>query len=142
MPNECLTLHHVGYAVPEIAPAAADYVERYGYEIVTPIIHDPTQTAFVQFVRLGGDSTFLEFVAPDSPNSKLANAVRKGGSLNHLCYSVDDIEFTTNRLFESGMIILTAPVSAVAFRGRRVAWLIGRDRIPIELVERGKPGEL
>lgn len=142
MLNECLTLHHVGYAVPEIAPVAADYAERYGYEIVTPIIHDPTQTAFVQFVRLGGDSMFLEFVAPDSPNSKLANAVRKGGSLNHLCYAVDNIELTTNRLFESGMMILTAPVSAVAFGGRRIAWLMGRDRIPIELVERGKPGEL
>lgn len=142
MLNKGLTLHHVGYAVAEIQPVAADYVERYGYEIVTPIIHDPTQTAFVQFVRLAGDSTFLEFVAPDSLNSKLVNAVRRGGSLHHLCYSVDDIEFTTNRLFESGMMILTAPVPAIAFGGRRIAWLMGRDRIPIELVERGKPGDL
>lgn len=135
-------LHHVGYVVAEIAPFAQIYVERYGYQLATGIIHDPVQTAFVQFLRLKGDSTYLEFVAPDSATSKLANAARKGSSLNHLCYVVDDIEQATDQLRERGMMILTLPVPAVAFAGRRVSWVMGRDRLPIELVERGAPGEL
>jgi methylmalonyl-CoA/ethylmalonyl-CoA epimerase len=137
-----LTLHHVGYATAEIEPIAKIYVERYGYQIITPIIHDPTQTALVQFLRLAGDSAYLEFVAPDGPESKLAKTALKGSVLNHLCYAVDDIELATDRLRESGMLILTMPVPAVAFGGRRISWLMGRDRLPVELVERGAPGEL
>jgi methylmalonyl-CoA/ethylmalonyl-CoA epimerase len=136
------TLHHVGYATAQIEPIAKVYVERYGYQIVTPIIHDPTQTALVQFLRLAGDSAYLEFVAPDGPESKLAGTALKGSVLNHLCYAVDDIEAATSHMRESGMVLLTPPVPAVAFNGRRISWLAGRDRLPVELVERGGPGEL
>ena len=137
-----LTLHHVGYVVAEIEPATEIYVKRYGYEIVTPILHDPVQTAYVQFLRLAGDSAYLEFVAPDSPGSKLARAASKGSVLNHLCYAVDDIEAATRHLRESEMQIITEPVVAAAFAGRRISWLIGMDLLPVELVERGGPGDL
>ncbi len=136
------TLHHVGYAVKEIGPAAKIYIDRYGYEEITSIIHDPVQTAFVQFLRLPGDSSYLEFVAPDGPDSKLADTALRGSVLNHLCYVVDDIEQATNHLFEKGMLVLSLPRVSVAFKGRRISWLAGKDRLPIELVERGAPGEL
>jgi methylmalonyl-CoA/ethylmalonyl-CoA epimerase len=131
------SLHHVGYAVPAIELVTPVYVKRFGYEVCTPVIHDPTQTAYVQFLRLPGDRVFLELVAPDSAESKLSRAVRRGGALNHLCYSVEDIEAATARLREEGMAILSAPVPAVAFKGRRISWLLGDDPLPIELVERG-----
>jgi methylmalonyl-CoA/ethylmalonyl-CoA epimerase len=130
-----LSLHHVGVAVKEIEPAVKMYVQRFGYEIVSATIHDPTQTAYVRFLRLPGDATFLEFVAPDGPASKLANAVAKGGGLNHLCYATRDIEAAAAKLQAQGMIQLQAPIPAVAFPGRRIAWLMGMDRVPIELVE-------
>jgi methylmalonyl-CoA/ethylmalonyl-CoA epimerase len=38
------------------------------------------------------------------------------------------------------MLILHKPVPAVAFEGRRIAWLMGMDGIPIELVERNAKG--
>src|SRR5271157_5883556 len=106
-----LSLHHVGYAVASIDPMTELYVRRFGYEICTGVIHDPAQTAYVQFLRLPGDRTYLEFVAPDGPDSKLAQAVRKGGGLNHLCYSVYDIENATHELSATGMMILTPPVA-------------------------------
>ena len=137
-----LQLHHVGIAVADIAAAAPVYVNRYGYAIASAIIHDPTQTAFVQFLRLAADSSFLELVAPDGPASKLAGAVAKGGGLNHLCYATSEIEETVRELRRNGLLLLQAPVPAVAFPGRRIAWMIGKDRIPIELVERGAAGEL
>ncbi len=70
-----------------IDPIAATYVGRYGYALATPVIHDPLQTAFVQFLRLAGDRTYLELAAPDGPESKLTTAAKRGG-LNHLCYTV------------------------------------------------------
>lgn len=78
--NTQLSLHHVGYAVADIEQAAQSYVRRFGYEVCTPVIHDQTQTAFVQFLRLKSDSVFLELVAPDGPSSKLTRAVRAGES--------------------------------------------------------------
>ena len=33
------------------------------------------------------------------------------------------------------MFILQSPVDAVAFEGKRIAWLMGKDGIPVELVE-------
>lgn len=137
-----LRLHHVGILVKDIPQAASDYGRRFGYEICTEIIHDPVQTAYVQFLKLPGESSYIEFVAPDRPGSKLSNALSKGGGLNHLCYSPPDIEAACKQLRAEGLILLQAPVAAVAFSGRRIAWLIGRDGIPIELVERGEEGEL
>ncbi len=137
-----LKLHHVGMAVAKIEPASLLYVSRFHYTICSPVIHDPVQTAYVQFLRLPGDEAYLELVAPDSPESKLAKAVSYGGGLNHLGYSVERIEEAVSELRETGMAVICDPVPAVAFAGRRISWLLGRDRIPIELVERGKLGEL
>ena len=140
--NETLTLHHVGVAVAQIEAAAEYYVKTFGYSLESPIIHDPRQTAYVQFLRLAGDSAFLELVAPDGPGSKLAAAVKKGGGLNHLCYRSTDIEAAVRDLNAKGMFTLCEPVPAVAFPGRRIAWLLGGDPIPIELVETGQPDKL
>ena len=131
-----LRLHHVGYATAEIAPAVETYIERYGYERSTEIIHDPKQTALVQFLRLPGEATYLEFVAPDGPKSKLTAVVKKGGGLNHLCYSAGRLEAAIEHLETSGMKLFSDPKPAAAFAGRRICWLLGADQLPVELVER------
>ena len=137
-----LALHHVGIAVSDVAAATEMYRQRFGYTVASPVIHDPTQTAFVQFLRLPGETSFLELVAPDSPTSKLSAAVAKGGGLNHLCYSIIDIEAAIENLRSSGMVTICEPVAAVAFPGRKIAWMLGNDRVPVELVEAGEPGQL
>lgn len=125
----------------EIASVSESYVKRFGYEVRTPVIHDPLQTALVQFLSFPGDHVYLEFVSPDGPDSILANAVRKGGGLNHVCYMADNLEKAADRLVEDGMMAISPPQPAVAFAGRRVCWLIGEDRVPIELVERNEPSD-
>lgn len=131
-----LSLHHIGYAVKTIEPAAGQYVERYGYELCTPVIHDPLQKAQVQFLRLPGDAAYLEFVAPDSPESELNNAVKRGGTLHHLCYAANSLEQTIDRLEDEGMLVVSEPKIAVAFAGRRICWLMDDNRLLVELVER------
>ena len=131
-----LNLHHVGYAVKSMESIAEKYVARFGYEIASPIIHDPNQTALVQFLQLPGDRAYLEFVAPDGPESKLANAAKRGGGLNHLCYTCGPMEDTVARLEENGMRLISELLPGIAFAGRRICWLLGDDPLPIELVER------
>jgi len=137
-----LMLHHVGVLVKDIAAAAKDYTERLGYELKSGVIHDPRQTAYVQFLRLPGDRVYLELVSPDRATSKLTNALNKGGGLNHVCYATLDIEQTCSQLRAQRLFQISAPVPAVAFNGRRIAWFMGPDQLLMELVERGPENEL
>lgn len=133
-----LSLHHSGILVKDIPKAAAQYVQRFGYQICSPVIHDPVQTAFVQFLKLEDDLAYVELISPDGPESKLSNALKKGGGLNHLCYKSLDIEESCRQMYNSGMLLLQLPIVATAFPGRRIAWLMASDGIPIELVEQGE----
>ena len=47
-----LTLHHVGILTPDIAEAAGQYAAKFGYRVCSEVIHDPVQTAYVQFLTL------------------------------------------------------------------------------------------
>jgi methylmalonyl-CoA/ethylmalonyl-CoA epimerase len=136
-----LHLHHVGYATKAIDQIAATYVSRFGYVLATPVIHDPLQTAFVQFLSLPGDRAYLEFVAPDGPESKLSDAAKRGG-LNHLCYTAGPLEETIAQLEGCGALLISEPKIGVAFGGRRICWMMGDDPPPIELVERRDDDDL
>jgi methylmalonyl-CoA/ethylmalonyl-CoA epimerase len=131
-------MHHVGIVVEDLAASASEYVRRYGYEIVSSPIEDPVQTAIVQFLRLPGAATYLELVTPRGEDSKLRGALKQKRHLNHVCYAVDDIDAVCAGLRDDGMFLLQAPVVASAFRPRRIAWLMGSDGIPVELVEAGE----
>lgn len=130
-----LHLHHIGIAVEDINRAAEDHRRRLGCQLEGGLVHDPVQTALIQFLRVPGDKVLIELVAPDGPSSKLASAVKKGGGLNHLCYSTDDIEAACRFLSADGMVVIQDPIPAVAFSGRRIAWLIGEAFYLTELVE-------
>jgi len=137
-----LSLHHVGYVVKTIDPLSDQYVSRYGYEVRTPVIHDAVQTAYVQFLQLPGDQTFLELVAPDGPDSKLANAVRRGGKLHHLCYTAGRLEDLIGHFESNGMVLISQPAPASAFAGRRICWLMDDSSQLVELVERRDAADL
>ena len=72
----------------------------------TPVIHDPIQTAFVQFFSIPGSDHYLELVAPDSETSKLREASRKGKPLNHLCHSCENIAHIVSFMKESGCMVI------------------------------------
>jgi methylmalonyl-CoA/ethylmalonyl-CoA epimerase len=131
-----LRMHHVGLAVPDLAAAAKLYIVRLGYADRSGALHDPSQTAWVQFLRLAADAGYLELVAPDGPESRLTNFVRRGGGLHHVCYSCGAMEAEIARLAATGMLLLSEPRPAVAFAGRRICWLKGGDPLLVELVER------
>ncbi len=131
-----LRLHHIGHAVPSIESAAENFCLRFGYHLASPVIHDPLQTAYVQFLQLPVERTYLELVAPNGPESKLASAVKRGGGLHHLCYTVAALEESIRHLEAHGMKLIFDPKPAQALDGRRICWLLGEDSLPIELCER------
>lgn len=131
-----LRSHHIGVLVKDVALASKDYIAKLGYEARSGVIHDPIQTAYVMFLALPGDTVFLELVAPDGPESRLSRALKAGGGINHICYEVDEIEGAVHSLRDADFFTIQEPVAAVAFSGRRIAWLMNRDHLLIELVEK------
>jgi methylmalonyl-CoA/ethylmalonyl-CoA epimerase len=137
-----LQLHHIGLVGRTIESFRTFYVDVLQYRERTPVIHDPIQTAFVQFFSIPGADHYLELVAPDSESSKLWGATRKANVLNHICYSCGSIAPMVSFMKESGCIVIHNPVPAVAFDERFVAWLMTPDGLLIEIVERGPKGSL
>jgi len=136
-----LDLHHVGVVVEKIEEKREAY-GVLGYSERTGIIHDPLQTAYVQFFNLPGANHYLELVAPDGPESKLAKAIKRKQPLHHLCYVVNDILAACALLQAHGWWLVSEPTPAIAFDQRRIAWLASPDLLIIELVERGPEGSL
>jgi len=139
--NLGLKLHHIGVVVTQIDECRALY-DFLGYQPHTPVIHDPIQTAYVQFLRLADADHYVELVAPDGPNSLLSAAAAKRLPLNHLCYATPDIIQTCNSLESDNWRLVSEPTPSVAFATRKIAWLISRTRLLIELVEQGPAGSL
>jgi methylmalonyl-CoA/ethylmalonyl-CoA epimerase len=129
--------HHIGFLVKDIALAVRDFNTRLGYSVESDVIEDPVQTAFVQFLRQPGIPVWIELITPNGPDSKLANALHKGGGLHHLCYETDDIEGACLHLREQRMFMIAAPTLATAFPGRRIAWFMDRSGFLVELLEQG-----
>jgi methylmalonyl-CoA/ethylmalonyl-CoA epimerase len=136
-----LRFHHIGIVVDDIDNRRRFYEESLGYTARTGVIHDPVQSAFVQFLVLHQADHYLELVAPDGPASKLALASKKGQPLNHLCYATPAIEAALESFAEAGSLVFQLPVPAVAFNGRRIAWLMNSEGLLIELVEQGAPSD-
>jgi len=137
-----LHFHHVGIVVEDVERSAAIYMQRFGYEARSSIVHDLLQTAYVQFLSFPGEQIFLELVSPDGPESSLALALKKGGGLNHICYSTQDIGETCQKLRAAGMFLIRPPTEAVAFNSRKIAWLADKNGTLFELVEKGPENEI
>jgi methylmalonyl-CoA/ethylmalonyl-CoA epimerase len=53
-----------------------------------------------------------------------------------------ELDATCQRLRQDQMLVVQRPTQAVAFPGRRIAWLLGEDRTLVELLEPSPGGGL
>lgn len=116
--------HHLGIAVKSIRSAAPDLV---------PVL-DPIQKVSVAFLEINGFSVeLIEAAADDSPVSR---SLRSGQRLQHVCFEVDDLEEALRLGRAAGFQLVAAPVPAVAFQGRRIAWVFHAVFGLVEVLER------
>lgn len=132
-----MRLHHLGYLVPELEPAARHFAAALGYRIESEPIEDAIQTARVQFLRQPGARHWLELVSPLGRGGKLDGALERGVSLHHLCYEVENVEAALSHLRAAGCLPLARPAPGAAFGGRRIVWAMSQANGLIELVEAG-----
>jgi methylmalonyl-CoA/ethylmalonyl-CoA epimerase len=126
----------MGVAVPSLEQALTTYQELFGYTVCAGPFDDPIQRVSVCFLKTGslGEPT-LELVSPNGKDSPVDRVLAKGIGAYHLCYKVDNVESALDYVRSRGCIVISKPVPAVAFEGRRIAWFYTPTRQLIELVE-------
>jgi methylmalonyl-CoA/ethylmalonyl-CoA epimerase len=130
-------LRHVGVAVPKLGPTTDALEALFGYKVVSGPFDDPIQKVSVNFLaKSENDVAEIELIAPLSEDSPITSMLAKGGgAAYHLCFETSDIEQALAHAKANGCIIVSPPVPAVAFNGRKIAWIYTRSRQLFELVE-------
>jgi methylmalonyl-CoA/ethylmalonyl-CoA epimerase len=131
------SLHHVGYVVTSIAESIDRWQQAVLAVSISEAFDDAIQRARVIFLDLPPDGAVkLELVEPAGPDSPVAGFDQKGGGLHHICFEVDDIEQQIGKMKLLRAMLIRHPQPAVAFRGRRIAWMRTRDKLLVEYLER------
>jgi methylmalonyl-CoA/ethylmalonyl-CoA epimerase len=130
-------LHHLGFAVSSISAVAEEFAVSMSARWAGEIIHDPIQRVRVAFFNpVITKNPVFELVEPASEASPVTNFLKKGGGLHHVCYEIDDLESALREARGVGLVIVSYPAPAVAFAGRRIAWVCSKRRLLVELLER------
>lgn len=128
--------HHVGFAVASINRAGDGFARSLGGSWDGQIFHDPLQEARVTFLRYGSaENPLIELIEPAGESSPLHKFVRSGGGLHHICYEVGSLEAQIQQSRSNGCLIVKPPLPAVAFGGRRIAWVYTPERLLVEYLE-------
>lgn len=132
--------HHVGVAVADIEKALPHYRSILGLKLLDGPYDDPIQRVRVCFLGTGDSAdAVIELIAPIPTEASEASPIhlylKKDLGAYHICYEVADIDRAIADMRTKGCLVVSAPVPAVAFEGRRIAWLYLPTRQLIELVE-------
>jgi methylmalonyl-CoA/ethylmalonyl-CoA epimerase len=132
-----LKLLHVGVAVPSLEPTTESLSKLFGYKVVSGPFDDPIQKVKVNFLSTSdSDVAEIELIAPLSDDSPIRSMLNKnGGGAYHLCFETNDIEAAVAHASANGCVVVSKPVPAVAFQGRRIAWIYTPARQLFEFVE-------
>lgn len=137
-------LRHVGVAVPSLDATTELLSSLFGYQVTSGPFDDPIQKVTVNFLKTSAeDPTEIELIAPLTPDSPITSMLSKsGGGSYHLCFETTNIEAALAHAVSLGCMVVAAPAPAVAFNGRKIAWLYTKSRQLFELVEADRPSRL
>lgn len=96
-----------------------------------PRFEDPVLGICGQFVCLG--SARIELLEERQDSGVLTPWLKAGARLYHLAYTVKDLDASLAAV--DGARLVRGPLPAVAFRGRRVAFLMTPTLLLLELIE-------
>jgi methylmalonyl-CoA/ethylmalonyl-CoA epimerase len=134
--SSSMRFHHVGLACTSISREKKS-LELLGYRAESPEFVDPTQRVRGQFMVLGDSDPMMriELLEPAAAESPVEPFLARGGGMYHQCLEVPHLEQALADMRAGGYLLVQPPVSAVAFGGRRIAFLMSRTGRLVELLE-------
>ena len=128
-------LNHVAIVVPDLAAASGLYRRVFGARVSEPHALSAHGVTAV-FVEL--PNTRIELLEPLGDASPVHGFLERNpaGGMHHVCYEVDSLDAQLEQSREAGCLVVKNPLPAVAFGGRRIAWVYTRQKLLIEYLER------
>jgi methylmalonyl-CoA/ethylmalonyl-CoA epimerase len=131
-----MKLHHIGIVVDNIESGIQRYKALFGFVPVSEVVDDPLQKVSVVLLsNPESDGAPIELIAPLTDDSPVSNILKGNVRLYHLCFLVENIEETLETFRSNGAIIISGPVPAELFEGKRIAFVYSPDNYVVELLE-------
>jgi methylmalonyl-CoA/ethylmalonyl-CoA epimerase len=129
-------LHHIGYVVRDLKTGLDGLITSLSATWDGHVYDDPHQRVKVAFLDVTAGAPSIELVQPLSDDSPVQRfLVKSGGGLHHVCFEVTDLEQQMQAMQARHCLKIRSPKPAVAFGGRRIAWMLTREHLLIELLE-------
>jgi len=125
--------HHVGYATASIERERS-FFEFLGYRIEGGIFADPQQGVIGCFMI--GPGPRIELLENSPGSSTLTPWLNAGTKMYHLAYWVSRIDQALDWARGQRARVVVRPVSAPAFGGRKIAFVIFRNGLMLEFIQR------
>jgi len=116
----CLKLHHIGIVVSNIQKSLGEIGNFLQFDTISEPALIGSQKVNVCFLKTG--DCHLEFIEPAEKDSPISNFVEKGGGLHHLCFEVEDIHVTLDKMIKNGARMVVEPT--LGFENRTIAFLM------------------
>lgn len=134
-----MRLHHIGFVVDSIERTGDGFAKSLALTWDRKTFIDPLQKVSVTFMKSAIETEpQIELIEPHAEDSPVRSFLSKGGGLHHLCYEVRSLEAQLELSRAQGGKLVRSPMPAVAFDGRRIAWVYSKEKLLIEFLENGK----
>ncbi|MBL9121944.1 MAG: VOC family protein [Phycisphaerae bacterium] len=117
--------------------AIRTYAEVLGLSLLSGPFDDPIQRVRVCFLGTGNEQDMpVELISPLGDDAPIHQYLKKELGAYHVCYELVHFDAALAHMRSLRCLLVSGPSPAVAFGGRRIAWLFLPTRQLIEVVER------
>jgi methylmalonyl-CoA/ethylmalonyl-CoA epimerase len=117
-----LRIDHIGVVARSYEEATDHFLGVLGFTLDQDRIPDPhgyhmlRENALIHFIRPGTGETMIELLLPQDEVTGMGRwLARRGPSVHHICYGVDDVEETAAELVAKGLNRIDMGAAHVAF---------------------------
>jgi len=132
--KKLMKIDHICLAVKNLHEGIAYWERVFGYTQMTQIVENSLQKVKVTFLRKD-ESITIKLIEPVEGNLSLLNFVNRGGGFHHICFKCPDIDKGVKELKDEGLIVLVPPQEGEAFNNNKIAFLLARYGLNIELID-------
>jgi methylmalonyl-CoA/ethylmalonyl-CoA epimerase len=129
-----MIIDHICFAVKDLAEGISYWGRVFGYTQKTGIVVNTLQKVKVTFLAKE-NSLAIKLIEPLAENLSLVNFVNRGGGFHHICFKCDNIDEGVAELKGKGLITLVPPQPGEAFNNKKIAFLLAKYGINIELID-------
>ena len=136
-----MKIDHICFAVKNLQDGIAYWERVFGYKQMTEMVENTLQKVKVVFLKKD-ESLLIKLIEPVEGNQSLLNFVNRGGGFHHLCFKCSDMDEKIVELNNQGLLTLVPPQPGEAFNNNKIAFLLAKYALNIELIDTDEKAEL